>query len=241
MMKEKTSRVLFLGFLMFCLILSGCGSQPASQSSGGSGSAQPSQETEAGTSQNGQEGQPGDTAAGTDGMGDRLAKVYTDILQGDRNLIKYRTTIDMDGEVAEAQIEVAKDGDIIAMRTLLPGVENNMVKKDNKVYMVDHNTKTVMVMNVTAAPDMEDPGQYTADLSYVSSGTGDFLGRTLPYEEYAVENGTIQYFFDGKVLAGMIFHSQTGDQVLEILEISDQVPAEMFMIPEDYPQTMIGG
>lgn len=241
MMKERTSRLLFIWLLMFCLVLSGCGSQPAGQASGDSGSAKPTQETNAGTSQNGQAGQPGESAPGADSMGERLAKAYTDILQGDRFFMKYRTTIDMDGVEAEAQIEMAKDGDVVAMRTLLPGVENNMVKKDNKIFMVDHNTKTVMVMNVTAAPDMEDPGQYAAGLSYLSSGTGDFLGRALPYEEYAVENGTIQYFFDGKTLAGMVFHTQAGDQVLEILEISEQIPAEMLIVPEDYPQTMIGG
>ncbi len=237
MMKRKSGRLLFSLCMVFILIVSGCGSsQPAGQSTATAAPSQPAQGTAAG-----QDGQPSGTAAGTEGMGDRLSKAYTDIFQGDRYFMKYRTIMDMDGEDVEAQIEMAVDGDMMAMKTLLPGVESHMINKDEKMYMVDHNTKTVMVMNIASAPDMEDPDQYTAGISYIGDGTGDFLGRSLPFEEYAVETGTIKYFFDGKALAGMIFHTQAGDQVMEILEISDKVPEEMFDIPENYPQTTIGG
>lgn len=240
MMKRGTVFFVLLCLLVLCLVLSGCG-QPAGQNTTGTGSSQPAQGTTTGQTQNGQTGQPSGTAAGSEDAGDRLAKAYTDILKGNRYFMKYRTTMDMDGQKTEAQVEMAVDGDVTAMKTILPGVESNMIQKEDKIYMVDHNTKTVMVMTAATAPDMEDPDQYSAGITYAGSGTGDFLGKSLPYEEYAVETGTIKYFFDGKTLAGMIFHTQAGDQVMEILEISDKVPADMFVIPEGYTQTTIGG
>ena len=164
-------------------------------------------------------------------MGDRLAKAYKDLMASGKYYMKYRMTAD--GESIDA--EIAYNGDDFATKTVVGGTENRMIIKDKKMYMIDHDTKTVMIMSSADFEEEEEDIDY-AGLVFVKDGQGDFLGQTLPYEEYSEDGTLVKYFFQGNKLVGMEMNIDGMIQVLEIFELSGNIPAGMFDIPKDYEQ-----
>ncbi|MDD2498113.1 MAG: hypothetical protein PHT78_03110 [Desulfitobacteriaceae bacterium] len=225
-MKNKVI-ILFLAVIFSIgMLLCGCGGQSAdneADTSSASSAENQSNESEA-----------GESGAGVEDMGDRLAKVYTDMMQSGKYYMKYRATFEMEGQKEEAQIEVAVNGDDSAMISTMSAGKSHMVFQDNKTYFIDNESKSVMVMN---SPDieMEDDAEIDTDgLTYKGNGDAEFLGKNLPYEEYSTESGSIKYYFDGKKLVGMEVLAEGMTQVMEVLEMSEDYPAEIFTIPADY-------
>lgn len=244
MNKRKLPLFLTLTFIV-CLTISGCGSSqgatpavdqgtPAKQDS----AITPEVKKPAEPSASQTEPQPQASTAKPDEMSDRLAKAYTDMMEKDKYFMKYRTTIEIEGESAETLIEVAYDGDDYAMKTMTDGIESHMILKEKKLYMIDHVEKMVLIINSDDYD--EDMDIETEGLTFISDGTKDFLGKSYPYEEYSVADGTINYFFEGKKLVGMIIDVEGLVQVLEILEMSENYPAGIFTIPADYEQQTLG-
>ncbi|MCL1807330.1 MAG: S-layer homology domain-containing protein [Oscillospiraceae bacterium] len=76
----------------------------------------------------------------------------------------------------------------------------------------------------------------SADAVFIGTGTASFKGRSLYFEEYAVDGDgtTVRYFFDGGGLAG-IEASGDGETVgIEILTLDKEVPDSIFNIPSGY-------
>jgi hypothetical protein len=81
--------------------------------------------------------------------------------------------------------------------------------------------------------DQMDTGTIdTEGINYLGTGKED----GLVFEEYATLNGSMKYYFDGKELVKISVDSDEGTMVMEILEMSDDVPADMFEIPAGYQQ-----
>jgi len=253
-MKRKIIRGFISLSVILCFLLSGCAgnqdtlkpadqgttqqepSPPAAPSTEEKEAQIPSNESEEPTQENSDS--PEDSNEPIiipEAVGDRLAKTYSDMMASGKYFMKYR--MNTDGETITA--EIAYNGDDIATKTVASGIETRMVIKDNKLYMIDSSTRTGMVMSSEDYEGEEDDVDY-AGLVFVKDGQGNFLGQTLPYEEYSVDGTIIKYFFEGKKLAGMEMNYEGMIQVLEILELSKSIPSDMFDIPKDYEKRNLG-
>jgi len=247
-MKKVFTVFVSLSIILFFL-LSGCGGsqetgktaeQKSAAQQGQSQAAEPpaeEQEASNGSEEEAQaeEAEEPEESATMPEMGDRLAKAYKDLMASGKYYMKYRMTAD--GESIDA--EIAYNGDDFATKTVVGGTENRMIIKDKKMYMIDHDTKTVMIMSSADFEEEEEDIDY-AGLVFVKDGQGDFLGQTLPYEEYSEDGTLVKYFFQGNKLVGMEMNIDGMIQVLEIFELSGNIPSGMFDIPKDYEQQNIG-
>lgn len=212
-----------LAILIVAVLSTGCGnSKEAANTSGAAGSAQ------SGTQ----------SSAAPANLGDRLSATYADMMKSGKYYMKYKTTMDVEGQKAEVEASMAVSGEDMALSTKGSGYEANIIVKNNKSYMVDHQNKTVMLLaeNANQTSNSQENSQdiNTDGITYLSSGTGSFKGKTLPYEEYSTSDGKIRYYFDGKKLYGIEVISQGATMQMEILEMSNNVSDSMFEIPASY-------
>lgn len=237
-MKKSSFLLLLLVVLLLSMVVTGCDSK------------QPTPNPSAPVSEGAKDGPPEEPKNEADnkspeipeGMGDRLADTYTRMMESEKYFIKYRTTIEiMEGQEAEAIMEIAVNGDDTVIKSSMAEGESHMIIKDNKTYLIDHNQKTITIMESTDMEDMEETDIDMDDQVYLEDGQGDFLGKTLPYEEYTTDSGSMRYYFDGEKLAGMeIFIDEEMTQIWEIIEFKNSYPADMFTIPDNYEQHTLG-
>jgi hypothetical protein len=70
------------------------------------------------------------------------------------------------------------------------------------------------------------------------SGTAEFNGKSLPYQEYTDPSGDkAQYFTDGDKLAGVRSATAGVNVDIVILELDQNVPDNVFDMPSGYTQT----
>ena len=130
-------------------------------------------------------------------------------------------------------------GDMMASVSETMGISTRSVKRDNMMYVIYDEMRTVMVMPIPASAGnpSEEPVR-TNGLIMTGSGTARFDGRNLPYEEYSLStesvNARSQFFLDGNNLAGIrvISSGQTIDMV--VLALDQNVPNSVFEIPAGY-------
>lgn len=209
-MKRNISYILILILLLLSAMITGCGGESDSPASG-------TEDTAA-----------DDAANVVDDMGDLLSSVYVGMMKDSNYLMKYKTTLEFDNELVELVGTVAVSGDKAAFTSVMDGMESVVISKADKSYMIDHSSKTVFEMPVGTA---SDEGKIDMDgITYIGDGVED----GLIYEEYTTVDSTIKYYFDGKDLVKItvMFEDQTID--MEILEMSNHIPASIFDIPADY-------
>ncbi len=169
-----------------------------------------------------------------DGMGDLLSAAYVDMMADNEYLMSYKATMDFEGQSMEIEATVAAVGDDMAMATSGEGFESNMIIKGDKIYMVDHGNK--MVTSWIQDQDMMDStetGTFDAEgITYIGSGEED----GLIFEEYSTLDGSVKYYFQGKELVKIAVTTEGQTMMMEIIELSDDVPASMFEIPAGYQQ-----
>jgi len=169
-------------------------------------------------------------------MGDLLSSQFVDLMSGDEYLMKYRTSMNMEGQTFDVEATVAVSGENTAITSITNGMESTNIIKGDKSYVIDHENKMVMVLS--DVPDPEDSSfdgatgmvDVDSDISYLGNGKEG----NLTYEEYASMDGTIRYYFDGDDLVKMVIESSGQTITMEILEISNTVPDGIFDIPGDY-------
>ena len=216
-MKRNQWTIYVLLLILLLVLLAGCGAESAPEVEE---AAMPPQEEE----QAGEE------------LGARLSGQFVDLMSGDEYLMKYRTTMDFEGQAMQIEATVAVSGDNTAIISMANGMESTMIIKGDKNYVIDHASK--MVLLLSEAPDAEDSSFNEAtgivdidpDITYL----GDGKEGSLTYEEYASMDGTIRYYFDGDKFVKMVVNSNGQTVTMEILEISDTVPDGIFDIPGDY-------
>jgi outer membrane lipoprotein-sorting protein len=219
----KKIRVMLLTVLLISsMLFAGCG---GSDSGAATGQSEPAGETEEKTT--------ADTAkADTEGMGDLLSAACVDLMKSNEYLMEYKFTMEYGGQTVEAESTLAKKGDDMAVISDMSGIESTMIFKGDKMYMVDHNSKTVTVLaqeNGNAA-SMKSGSVDMEGAAYLGTGKED----GLVYEEYSTDGGNIKYYFSGKDLVKMAFTVDGQTMMMEILELSKDVPASMFEIPPEY-------
>lgn len=177
-------------------------------------------------------------------VGDRLGKLsknYIEIMESGNYYMAFRTTTTVEGEMMEAETMMTVSGDRTAMHSKSAETDTVMVMMDGNIYMIDHAGKTVIVMPQTTTegeetlpeiPESSEPIEVD-DIEYIGSGEED----GLVYEEYRTESGTqIFYYFDGSDLKKIKTIDEAFESVMEILELSDNVLEDAFVIPADYQQ-----
>lgn len=177
-------------------------------------------------------------------IGDRLGKLsksYIEIMDSGNYYMAFRSTTTFEGEMMESETMMTVSGDRTAMQSKSADTETAMVMMDGNIYMIDHVSKTVIVMPQTTAegdetlpemPESSEPVEVD-DISYIGSGEED----GLVYEEYRTEGGTqIFYYFDGSDLKKIKTIDESFESIMEILELSDNVSEDAFEIPADYQQ-----
>ena len=172
--------------------------------------------------------------ADAEGLGDLLSGTYVDMMKNNEYLMTYKATMDFDGQSTEVESTIAVMGDDMAMTSNMQGIESVIIIKNDTIYMVDHASKTVTSM---AQPPGETSGMETGaidmeGITYIGSGKED----GLVYEEYSTAETNVKYYFDGKELKKIA--TTIGEQtiVMDILELSTDVPASMFDIPAGYQE-----
>ena len=177
-------------------------------------------------------------------IGDRLGKLsksYIEIMESGNYYMAFRSTTTFEGEMMESETMMTVSGDRTAMQSKSADTETAMVMMDGNIYMIDHVSKTVIVMPQTTAegdetlpemPESSEPVEVD-DIEYMGSGEED----GLVYEEYRTEGGTqIFYYFDGSDLKKIKTIDESFESIMEILELSDNVSEDAFEIPSDYQQ-----
>ncbi len=170
--------------------------------------------------------------AGTDKMGAKLSAAYVDMMKNGNYLMKYKANMEVEGQTTTVEATIAVSGEKTAVSSTTEGYQSKAITMDDKLYMVDDNSKTVIVMK--AQPTETSEGINTEGITYVGSGTEDGLA----YEEYSTSDSTIKYYFDGKDLVKIKLISEDAVVTeMEIIEMSNDVPESMFEIPADYQVT----
>ena len=177
-------------------------------------------------------------------IGDRLGKLsksYIEIMESGNYYMAFRSTTTFEGEMMESETMMTVSGDRTAMQSKSADTETAMVMMDGNIYMIDHVSKTVIVMPQTTAegdetlpemPESSEPVEVD-EIEYIGSGEED----GLVYEEYRTEGGTqILYYFDGSDLKKIKTIDESFESIMEILELSDNVSEDAFEIPADYQQ-----
>jgi len=169
------------------------------------------------------------------GLGDKLAGAYFAMAEKGTYFMKSKMTVDMEGQSVAFDSSVAVSGDDMAVATAGDGMDSLIIFKDGKTYMVDHLTKTVTVMQgVDSQSQSQDLAFDTDGITFVDSGKED----GLVYEEYSSPDGsTSKYYFSGKELVKIkMSYSYGGTSEVEILEMTDKIPAGAFDLPSGYQQ-----
>lgn len=164
-------------------------------------------------------------------IGAKLSKAYSEMMKNKKYLMTYKMKFDIEGEETVGTITAAISGDNTAMISTVKGMETSLISKADTSYIINHQEKTIlevpidMEMEATEVEEIEVNG-----MNYV--GTGQEHG--LVYEEYTSEDGNIKYYFDGDKLVKMLFEVDGGSQEMEIIEMTDKVPKDIFDLPADY-------
>ena len=136
----------------------------------------------------------------------------------------------------EASTEMYYKSDMSATVIKTSAESMRVVFNSGKLYLIDDAAKSYIVSETTEVPSASD-NLILDSMSYLSSGSDEFNGKTLYYEEYtdAYEyKGSTQWFFDGDILAGMRDINTSGTFDTVYLEIDQNIPDSVFEIPSSY-------
>ncbi|MCL1808408.1 MAG: hypothetical protein FWG42_01405 [Clostridiales bacterium] len=236
---------LLMAILLMAAFLPGCGEKGESGESGAEDVG--SNYTEVGVSSGGEDdeditygGGENDIVSDVEINGDdgdeegdvQISEVFFSTFDSGTYHMKFKIAGTEGGDAVTEQY--VKDGKM-AMTMTGNGITVKMIYIGEKAYAIDDATKTIFTMPVTAEFYLDSGGVETTGMGYIGSGTAEFAGSTLPYEEYSNEAGSrIQYFIRGNTLAGLrtIRGDATSDMV--VMALDTNVPDSIFDLPEGY-------
>lgn len=169
----------------------------------------------------------------------RLSETYAEIMKGESYTMKYKTISNVEGQMVEGRMTMAVDGEDYAMVFESDDISTTSVMKDKMLYLIMHEQKMIMVFpadtdQATEAAPEGPAGVDMEGMTYIGKGEDEFMGNIRPYEEYAVEGGSIRYYFEGNMLDGIVMTFDGNSNVLDIEELTDQVDETLFTLPEGY-------
>lgn len=140
------------------------------------------------------------------------------------------------GDGTKSTMETYCKGGMTATVMEMEGNSSRMIFRDETVYIIMDSQKSYMEMPAQASQSKSVVD--TAGKVSVGSGTAEFNGKKLRYEEYKDTDGNrTRMFFDGKELAGMRNTGEGYTVDVIILELDQKVPDDVFKIPGGYKKT----
>lgn len=176
--------------------------------------------------------EPGNTGAPNQGAPDKgeLTKDIFSIMKSDTYHIKMKTA----SGGADSEIETFVKNGMTSTIMEAEGVSMRIVVRDGKNYAILYDYEAIYV----ADADPDDEQSYVADsdnLTYVGESSGDFNGKTYPYDEYRDKEGTQYYYFVNNGALKGIRIAAGGDMTdMEVLALDQKVPNDVFDIPDDF-------
>ncbi|MCL2514267.1 MAG: hypothetical protein FWF08_10230 [Oscillospiraceae bacterium] len=143
----------------------------------------------------------------------------------------------------QMEMEYYAKGSNMAVISEAGGEKTRMITRDGKIYVVMDESKSYidysensMFSQSSSSKDISAEGK-----AMTGSGTAQFNGKNLSYEEYEINDSSKQqYFFDGNDLAGI--RTLTNEDTVDIIIVSidKDVPDSIFEVPEGYEKMQIG-
>ena len=169
------------------------------------------------------------SALATETVSGGTAARFVSMLSGDTYHIKTHSIT----AGVEINVEVYLKNSMYAQIYNSPGISTIIISRDNKTYtfFVDDKSYHVddMPMDTTSSP------YYAGDLTLSDSGTAEYGGKTLPYDEYTDTFGDKkQYFTDGNTLVGIREIDSFDTQDTDVLALDQNVPDSAFTLPDGY-------
>jgi hypothetical protein len=139
----------------------------------------------------------------------------------------------------ESLLELYVKDEMMVTYVEMEGASVRMIMRDGKTFVVNDDAKVVIAIDTNASGIEQSSSPVdTEDMQYVGSGSSEFHGRVLLFDQYVDNDGLItQFYMDGTNLAGIrsIIDGYTVDIV--IIELSENVPDSVFEFPDDYVLT----
>jgi hypothetical protein len=172
-----------------------------------------------------------------------MSTSFANIMKTEKYLMHFKTTVTNDNQTVTSDIIQAIDGSNMSMITNTGEMAMHMIQKDKTVYVLNDDAKTYYKIAIDetdtsgTTASVEDQKIDTVGITYVGKGKAELNGKVMDYEEYKTEQGTIRYYFDGGDLYAIVFKSADMESVMEIIELTDKVTADMFEIPKGYTES----
>lgn len=183
-------------------------------------------------------GSESSAAADTSIASIHLADPYFAIFASKQYVAQYHYQEFTGNQLEDRSMTVAVDGADKAIRISGENMDTTYLTLDGQAYVVDHLNRTIVrnesedpsgeteAADIIEAPPFKDVGS-----TYVSS----WEDENLIYEEYYTANGDrMFYYFEGEVLKRIRSTSGENEFILDVIEVSDTVAPEYFVLPEDY-------
>jgi uncharacterized protein YceK len=154
----------------------------------------------------------------------------------------YKMVLEIDGVGVEAKGRLAAEGNDYAfdMEMLLMGekIKTHIIKKAQTLYVIDDENKMILKMPVDKVDADLTSGMKTdySNITLVGSGTGEFAGKTLPFEDYkeAATGETVRFFLDGDQVYGIFMEVDGATLEMVITNPTKEIPEGTFDLPKGY-------
>lgn len=162
----------------------------------------------------------------------RLSEAYAKMMNDGKYLMEIITTVELEDQMAKVEMSMAVDGDNVAITTSSNGTKSTMITKGDKLYIIDHENKTIIIMD-EGVEDMNEAAKTTEVSGLKFEKAGQEGG--LQYEQYATDSGKIYYYFEGSQLKKIKYVAEDGAvSEMEIVKMTKDFPASLFDIPTGY-------
>lgn len=157
-----------------------------------------------------------------------LAWDFIKTLESGKYVIKYKTTTVYENQSFEVETTYAVSGSSIA----LSSNDRATIVKDGKAYMMNQTDKTMLSWDID--PSSDDLERIDTE-GLVYAGSSEENG--LVCEEYKTASTYLKLYFKDTVLVKMVTVINGLDTVMDIVEVSKEVPENMFTVPQGYQTT----
>lgn len=158
--------------------------------------------------------------------------------------VEYTATMDMDGDSMQMEGTLAYEDEKAAitanMEIMGQQAKTRALMKDKIVYMFNDTNKSYMEIPVDDSAAGNSGIQDYGSMKKIGTGEGEVNGKTLPYEEYSTEGGTVRFYLDGGKVAAMETTVQGISTLMVITKASNKVPEGCFDFPEGYTKSESG-
>ena len=194
---------------------------------------EPDESTNNGDSASDDMQQDGDPVDLSGFLGTKTGKFYSQFADG-RMYMEYE--MEMEGQ--KMSMISATDGSKTYSETKMDGASMGVSIIDgDTMYTIDHASKMVIKMSLGASAQTIAGAvleESDVDMSDFKTATREIDGKTYDTEEWIVDGAASIFCFDGDDLAYMVGVFEGMEVTMKIVEVSNNVDASLFDIPEDY-------